>query len=68
MSEITLHFVLSVAEINEPIRLFYSNLQIPSEIIRLLSTCKCAIPSKKKELFELIEKSVHYEPLKKQVS
>jgi hypothetical protein len=68
MSEITLHFVLSVAEINEPIRLFYSNLKIPSEIIRLLNTCKCAIPSKKKELFELLEKSVRYDPLKKQVS
>lgn len=65
--EITLHFVLSVAEINEPIRLFYSNLLIPSEIIRLLKTCKCAIPSKKKDLFGLLEKSAQYEPLKAQI-
>ena len=42
-------------------------MHITSEIIKLLNTCKCAIPNKKKELFALLEKSAQYDPLKKKV-
>ena len=46
--------------------MFYSNLKLSAEVIKLICICKGFIPSKKQELFTLIEKSIKAQHLEEE--